>query len=403
MSTSHFEHCDRAGARGRQGPLSRDAVRAGRASRRVCSRSMPSMSRSRACAIWRASRCRARSACNGGARRLAGERDGEAAAHPVAAALRETLARYGLPPRRCSPLIDAHAFDLYDEPMATVERSGTVRIKTQSALFALAAESSAAADAGDLARSMPASPMHRGLLTSLPRMPRAAALRAARCAAAPRVDRTIFSPASSAPLLAALAECASCAQHLAAAQAKLARRRPILPALLPAALVGPRCAAWTRRLRPVQSSRWRHGGGNGAVARGARSEADFPSSDLFRRDRRRSPAIQRSRSAERALAERRSCAPGSWPSRGRICGLRGRKRRLRRAAGTGRNSRSSAGTRTGPASMVSIWPPVMCASSAPCAVVGGGGNERLAAALGGGKARRRAGRWRRIPHSPRSR
>ena len=57
----------------------------------------------------------------------------------------------------------------------------------------------------------------------------------------------------------------------------------------------------------------------------------------------------------------------------------------------------------GPASMVSIWPPVICASSAPCAVVGGGGDERFAAPLGGGEARRRSGRWRRIPHSPRSR
>ena len=40
----------------------------------------------------------------------------------------------------------------------------------------------------------------------------------------------------------------------------------------------------------------------------------------------------------------------------------------------------------GPASMVSIWPPVICASNAPCAVVAGGGTIRFAAAFGGGEA-----------------
>ena len=36
--------------------------------------------------------------------------------------------------------------------------------------------------------------------------------------------------------------------------------------------------------------------------------------------------------------------------------------------------------------MVSTWPPVMWASSAPCAVVGGGGASTLAEPLGGGEA-----------------
>ncbi len=64
---------------GRQGPLPRDAVCAGRSSAVRCSRSMPSMSRSRACAIARASRCRAKSACNGGATCSTASARGEAA------------------------------------------------------------------------------------------------------------------------------------------------------------------------------------------------------------------------------------------------------------------------------------------------------------------------------------
>jgi phytoene synthase len=52
---------------------------------------------------------------------LLGERDGEAAAHPVASALRETIARYGLDRERLIALIDAHTFDLYDEPFGTLD------------------------------------------------------------------------------------------------------------------------------------------------------------------------------------------------------------------------------------------------------------------------------------------
>ncbi len=51
---------------------------------------------------------------------LAGERDGEAAANPVAAALRETLDRHKIAANRLIALIDAHGFDLYDDPMAAL-------------------------------------------------------------------------------------------------------------------------------------------------------------------------------------------------------------------------------------------------------------------------------------------
>lgn len=48
---------------------------------------------------------------------LNGERGSEVAANPVAAALMETVARFALPTERLLDLIEAHAFDLYDDPM----------------------------------------------------------------------------------------------------------------------------------------------------------------------------------------------------------------------------------------------------------------------------------------------
>lgn len=71
---------------------------------------------------------------------LQGERDSEARAHPVAAALREALAHYAIAPDRLIALIDAHQFDLYDEPMATLDEFDRYAIATQSVLFDVAAE-----------------------------------------------------------------------------------------------------------------------------------------------------------------------------------------------------------------------------------------------------------------------
>jgi phytoene synthase len=51
---------------------------------------------------------------------LAGERSGEAAANPVAAALTETIARFALPTQRLIDLVEAHGFDLYDDPMPSL-------------------------------------------------------------------------------------------------------------------------------------------------------------------------------------------------------------------------------------------------------------------------------------------
>jgi phytoene synthase len=68
-----------------------------------------------------------------------GERDGEAAANPIAAALTDTIARFALPKDRLTGLIEAHAFDLYDDPMPTFEALERYLRHTSAAVFDLAA------------------------------------------------------------------------------------------------------------------------------------------------------------------------------------------------------------------------------------------------------------------------
>src|SRR5947199_5129239 len=51
---------------------------------------------------------------------LNGERAGEAAANPVAAALLDTIAHFSLPVAPLLDLIEAHSFDLYDDPIPTL-------------------------------------------------------------------------------------------------------------------------------------------------------------------------------------------------------------------------------------------------------------------------------------------
>ena len=69
-----------------------------------------------------------------------GERTGEAAANPIAAALIDTVARFSLPKPRLLDLIEAHAFDLYDDPMPTFDAlEGYIR-HTSATVFDLAAQ-----------------------------------------------------------------------------------------------------------------------------------------------------------------------------------------------------------------------------------------------------------------------
>jgi phytoene synthase len=67
---------------------------------------------------------------------LEGKRDEEAAAHPVAAALLEAIQRWNLPAAQLIDVIDAHAADLDDNATADIETYGAA---TNGAVIALAA------------------------------------------------------------------------------------------------------------------------------------------------------------------------------------------------------------------------------------------------------------------------
>ena len=76
-----------------------------------------------------------------------GERAGEAGANPLAAALLATVERHRLPSAKLIDLIEAHRFDLYDDPMAAVGDLEDYARRTSSALFALAMQILAEVDA----------------------------------------------------------------------------------------------------------------------------------------------------------------------------------------------------------------------------------------------------------------
>ncbi len=176
---------------------------------------------------------------------LEGARDGEAAANPVAASLLAMLTRYGFVAAPLLELIDAHTFDLYDEPMATVGELELYAIRTQSPLFAMAAgvlgqagtlpetftlDASVAVTIAKILNDLPHHAARRQLYVPGDVLDRH------------NVDREdIFARQTGDALRAALSEMRELARrHLAAAQANLQSAPPqILPAFLPLALVGP--------------------------------------------------------------------------------------------------------------------------------------------------------------------
>jgi 15-cis-phytoene synthase len=174
---------------------------------------------------------------------LRGERGGEAAANPVAAALLASIERYHLPPSQLIELVEAHQFDLYDEPLATLDELETYASKTSSVLFSFASrivsgtEAEAVAEPGGRAYTI------AGLMRTLP-------LHAARhqlYVPLELLDRhavktaDIFAGRSSFGLNASFAELRDIARrHLASARGQLSPLpRETLPAFLPLGLVGP--------------------------------------------------------------------------------------------------------------------------------------------------------------------
>jgi phytoene synthase len=193
---------------------------------------------------------------------------GEARANPVAAALLETVVRYRLPPQAFAELIDARAFDLYDEPMGSFGELDAYASKTSSVLIDLAARilndgndpsiEKLAMDAG-IAYAL------AGLLTAFP-------LHAARGQLFVPFDvlqrhgsnpDDIFAGKASPELRAALAETRAHARaHLAEAKVLIATAPAALaPALLPVALARPTLDRMERRgydpFKPAALPQWR--------------------------------------------------------------------------------------------------------------------------------------------------
>lgn len=199
---------------------------------------------------------------------FAGAGQGEARAHPVAAALLDTVVRYRLPPQVLADLIDARAFDLYDDPMGSLAELDGYAAKTSSALMALAAlilNDGNDAGVGALVENLGIAQAIAGLLAAFP-------LHAARRQLYVPVEvlqghgvepETLFAGKAPIALRAALAEMRLQARrHLAEAKPLLAAAPPaVLPALLPAALVRPLLERMERRrydpFSPVVLPQWR--------------------------------------------------------------------------------------------------------------------------------------------------
>jgi phytoene synthase len=171
---------------------------------------------------------------------LSGERDGEAAAHPVASALLAALAKYAIDPKRLIALIDAHGFDLYDEPMGTLDDLDAYGVGTEGTLLdvaaailgarneAVARHAGIALAVGGIFNDFPRHASRRQLYIPVEVLDRYS------------VDREqIFAGQGSDGLRAAFAELIRHARRQLQAAQMAAPSAPMLPALLPAALVGP--------------------------------------------------------------------------------------------------------------------------------------------------------------------
>ena len=99
---------------------------------------------------------------------IAGERTGEARANPIAAALLATIERHRLSPARLITMVEAHRFDLYDEPMRDLAQLETYARQTSSALFALAVQILAGAEADAICAPAGVAYAVTGLLRALP-------------------------------------------------------------------------------------------------------------------------------------------------------------------------------------------------------------------------------------------
>ncbi|MGH6770746.1 MAG: phytoene/squalene synthase family protein [Xanthobacteraceae bacterium] len=190
----------------------------------------------------------------------------EASAHPVAAALLATVVRYRLPQALFLDLLEARAFDLYDDPMGSMAELDGYAAKTSSAIMQLAAlilNDGRNPDVDALTRRAGIGYAIAGLLSALPWY-------AARRQLYVPLDllhrhgaraEDVFAAKTTPELQAAFAGLRSHARDELAAAHPLIRALPagLLPALLPAALVRPMLDRMERRdpFVPSPLPQWR--------------------------------------------------------------------------------------------------------------------------------------------------
>lgn len=198
---------------------------------------------------------------------LVGRMSGDVAAHPVAAALIDTVDRCRLPVEPLLELIEARRFDLYDEPMQSVAELDEYARKTSSVLFALAGHILAGEEPAVAEAAVPA-----GIAYAVTGLLRAFAAHAARRRLYIPIEvldrhklssEDVFAAKTTAPLMAALTDMRDHVRANYRAFRACARALPAAaePAFLPLAIVPPVLTRMdARRSDPFVSSdipQWR--------------------------------------------------------------------------------------------------------------------------------------------------
>ncbi len=106
---------------------------------------------------------------------LLGDRAEEAASNPIAAALLETSGRRNQ--ERLIALIDAHAFDLYNEPISTIDSLQSYAVRTAGSIFELAARILAGGSGSEVATLAAEAGQAQTIANVLAQLPRHAARR----------------------------------------------------------------------------------------------------------------------------------------------------------------------------------------------------------------------------------
>jgi phytoene synthase len=197
----------------------------------------------------------------------AGEDSGGARAHPIADALIDTLDRRAIAREDVVRLLEAHVFDLYDEPMETMEALATYCDNVFGAPMRWRAAAIDAADAARQDEALRSAGRAAGLVWVMRFLPRHLALGQrfvpAELAARHRAEDDFAHARATPAVRAALAEISARARnYYEAAKRAIRGDGPARAALLPAALVplylrGLEGAAYDPFRPPSPPAQWR--------------------------------------------------------------------------------------------------------------------------------------------------